>query len=95
MIIINGGAYNGEPGDIPVLVKFLDGTCEEVISLHNGAARTEAEKWGREGYFCRKTGTNVTRYYPPSQIQCIEITTGYDGAGNLRKDLLEDRRAKT
>lgn len=94
MIIIDGGEYNGEPGDIPVLVKFRDGTCERTTSLHNEAARSDARKWGEEGYFCRKTGATMRKYYPPSQIQCIEITTGYGKEGLFRKDLLEDRRAK-
>lgn len=94
MIIINGGQYNGEPGDIPVLLRFRDGTSEEITSPHNDAARSDARKWGEDGYFCRKRGLITSTYYPPSQIQSIEITTGYDDHGRIRKDILEDRRAK-
>lgn len=90
MIIINGGQYNGEPGDIPVIIRFTDGTYEETIALHNDAARSDARKWGAEGYFCRKTGTSVRRYYSPSQIQSIEIITGYDKKGLIREELIED-----
>ena len=91
MIIINGGAYNGQPGDLPVLIRFTDGTSEEIISMHNEAARRDTRKWGEEGYFCQKRGLVVKTYYPPSQIQSIQITTGYNEHGRIRRDLLEGK----